>query len=355
MSNLHALGWSAFFENQLETNESCAAVGRVVEEQRDLYRIAAEAGECWASLAGRLRHESVHADDFPAVGDWVVLRHEPGGGERGVVARVLDRTSKFSRASPEIGREQIIAANVDVAFIASAMGGDHNLRRIERYVALVWESGARPVVLLTKSDLHEDVEAVREEVEQIAPGVVVLPVCALRGIGLEKVCAQVRPGATAVLVGSSGTGKSTLINALLGSEVQLVSEVSEFKDKGRHTTTARTLLSLPNGGLIIDTPGMRELQLHDAEEGVARAFDDVERLIAGCRFSNCRHDTEPGCAIKRSLEDGSLDPARYQSYLKLQREAAHEARQSDARLMRAEKERWKKLGQIGRAKARRIG
>jgi ribosome biogenesis GTPase len=354
VSNLHALGWSAFFENQLATNESSAAVGRVIEEQRDLYRVAGETGELWASLAGRLRHESVHADDFPAVGDWVVLRHEPGG-DRGVIARVLDRMSKFSRASPETGGEQIIAANVDIAFVASAMGGDHNIRRIERYVSLVWDSGARPVVLLTKSDLHDDLEAVREEVERIAPGVLVLPVCALRGIGLEEVCAQIRPGATAVLVGSSGTGKSTLINALIGSEMQSVSHVSEFKDKGRHTTTARTLLSLPNGGLVIDTPGMRELQLHDAEGGVAQAFDDVERLVAGCRFSNCRHDTEPGCAIKRSLEDGSLDPARYQSYLKLQREAAHEARQSDARLMRAEKERWKKIGQIGRANARRMG
>lgn len=344
MNELENLGWSSFFETQLDQleEEPNTTVGRVVEAQREACLVDDAVCERWCSLAGRLRHESLRPIDLPAVGDWVIIRRSPGD-DRGAVTRVLDRRSQFVRRAPQTGALQIVAANIDVAFIVSALGADHNPRRVERYLTLVWESGATPVVMLTKSDLSDDVESAVAEVESIAPGVSVLAASAVSGEGLDDVRSRLRTGQTAVLLGSSGVGKSTLVNALLGAEVQAVKQVSEFKDKGRHTTTSRKLLQLPDGGMIIDTPGMRELQLTDADEGVSQTFEDVQQLAASCRFNDCRHDSEPGCAIKAALADGSLDRDRYRSYQKLQREAAYQARQEDANLARLEKERWKKI------------
>ncbi|MGH7177116.1 MAG: ribosome small subunit-dependent GTPase A [Tepidisphaeraceae bacterium] len=347
MSNLAALGWCAELEIQLNGHERCGHVpGRVVESQRNLSLVATESAELWAAPAGRLRHESEDSTDLPAIGDWVVLRGQPSS-DHGVIERILDRRSVFSRKAPG-GGEQVVAANVDLALVVNAMGANHNLRRIERYLALAWESGSVPLVLLTKADLAHDIQAVSGEVSAIAPGVDVLPVCALDGTGLDELRRRIRFGRTAVLLGSSGAGKSTLVNALLGQQVQAVSDVGAVKDRGRHTTTSRKLLTLPTGGMIIDTPGMREIGLTDAESGVSRTFEDIERLTMRCKFTDCAHDTEPGCAVRAALADGSLDRERYRSYQKLQREAAYEARQNDSHLMRHEKERWKKIHVVAR-------
>ena len=340
MNSLEAFGWNEQFHLSVQSEISNdVVVGRVVEEQRELYLVAFADGERWASLAGRLRHEP-GAMGFPAVGDWVLARC---GGDRARIERVVPRRSCFRRKAPETGLEQVIAANIDVAFVVAALGGDFNLRRIERYLTAVWDSGAQPVVVLTKADLRDDVENFEREVDAIAPGVRIIATSSLRDHNIHLVRSLIEPGSTAVIIGSSGTGKSTLVNKLLGFDAQYVSHVSDHLDKGRHTTTSRKLILLPGGGMIIDTPGMRELQFYDVGEGVSRTFEDVEQLIASCKFSDCVHRTEPGCAIRGALDDGSLDADRWKSFQKLEREAAYQARELDANAARLEKERWKKI------------
>lgn len=353
-NSLAALGWSAHFEEQWNAlpAEPHAVAGRVVEVQRDLALLATPDGEVWTALAGRFRHDVARPSDLPAVGDFAVARHRPGD-DRAVLLRLLQRKSHLSRKAPETGVEQTIVANVDVAFVVTATGHDLNVRRVERYLSMVWDGGALPVVVLTKADQTDDVDRCAAEVGSASPGVRVVVTSAYTGAGVDELARLVAPGQTAVLLGSSGTGKSTLVNALVGQAVQAVSVVSGHRDKGRHTTTARRLVHLPGGGMIIDTPGLRELQLMDVEQGVSRTFDDVERLVARCRFTDCQHRTEPGCAVRAALQSGELDADRFNSYRKLQREAAYEARQSDANLMRAERERWKKIAQQGRANMRR--
>lgn len=340
MNLLESLGWNPSFQQTVHVSAD-AVVGRVIEEQRDLYQVASMRGELWASVSGRFRHEA-QPGDFPAVGDWVVIRHRPGD-ERATIVKVVDRRSCFRRAAPQTGQMQAIASNVDVALVVAALGGDFNLRRIERYLAAVYESGAVPVVVLTKCDLHEDASPFVEQVESVSPGVRVIATSALLDYGIDAVRDAIPRGQTAVIVGSSGTGKSSLVNRLMRDDVQLVSDVSDFKDKGRHTTTSRKLLVLPHGGIIIDTPGMRELQFYDVDEGVSQTFDDVEQLVARCRFTDCSHRNEPGCAVRTALESGSLDSARWRSYQKLLREAAYQARQLDDHLARTERERWRQI------------
>jgi ribosome biogenesis GTPase len=337
---LESLGWNQSFQ-QCASVPTDGIVGRVIEEQRDLYQVASMRGELWASLAGRFRHEA-KPGDFPAVGDWVVMRHRPGE-DRATIASVVGRRSCFRRAAPQTGQMQVIAANVDVALVVAALGGDFNVRRIERYLTAVYESGAVPVVVLTKCDLHDDVQAFVDEVESVAPGVRVVATSAVREIGIDALRELIEPGRTAVIVGSSGTGKSSLVNRLMRDDVQYVSGVSGFKDKGRHTTTSRKLILLPQGGIIIDTPGMRELQFYDVDEGVSQTFEDIEQLVARCRFTDCSHESEPGCAVRRALDSGMLDAARWRSYQKLLREAAYQARQLDDHLAREEGRRWRQI------------
>jgi len=346
---LHDLGWSDFFSAQLadlELNSEIAAA-RVAEENREMYRLLSVDGEFMAEVSGKFRHEAAGRADFPAVGDWVLAstRKEES---RATIHRVLTRKSKFSRKiAGKKTEEQIVAANVDVVFIVSSLNSEFNLRRLERYVTLAWESGAQPVIVLNKSDLSENSEELRREAEAAAIGVAVVLTSALRGDGIEKIREIMRsvpeePGSaestsekmpvakTAALLGSSGVGKSSLINAILGIQLLDTGEIRESDDRGRHTTTTRHLIIAPGGGVLIDTPGMRELQLWDASEGIDQAFGEIAELAANCKFRDCQHVNEPGCAVRAAVESGALDAERLESFHKLGREEKFVAAKQDA-------------------------
>jgi ribosome biogenesis GTPase / thiamine phosphate phosphatase len=332
-NRLIRLGWDAGWETELKKiDDPGLRAARVGTEHRGAYVLLTEEGEQWAVPTGRLRLDAKEGGgDLPAVGDWVGYRL-PERSERAVVQAVLPRRTKFSRKTAfNRTEEQVLAANVDVAFLTTALPDDLNLRRLERYIATAWESGARPVIVLTKTDLSEDVGGAVAEVAAIAFGVPVHAISAPNGRGVEELRDYLAGNRTAVLLGSSGVGKSTIVNALLGAET---SETQEVRDdgRGRHTTTRRELHLVPGGGILLDTPGIRELQLWDAEEGLGEAFEDVEELAAACRFADCAHEGEPGCAVRQALATGALPSERYESYRKLQRELDALAARQDARL-----------------------
>jgi ribosome biogenesis GTPase len=334
---LQELGWDESFADAFRPHtENGLAPARVAVEHRSEYVVYAEAGELRAELSGRLRFDG----DHPAVGDWVAVAARNGEG-RGTIQAVLPRRTAFVRKTPWTEtRAQTLAANVDIVFIVCGLDLNYNVRRIERYLTLAWESGAQPVVLLTKADLCDDVAERTLEVESVAIGVPVHAVSAPTGEGLDEVRAYLDTGRTAALLGSSGVGKSTLVNALAGSELLATREIRSADGRGRHTTTHRQLVLLPEGGLVLDTPGMRELQLWNADEGIGAAFSDVDQLVAQCRFSDCSHEREPGCAVRAALRNGELDRERYESWRKLQRELEHLRVRQDGRLRaEARKER----------------
>lgn len=347
MTSLQTLGWNPFFEAQLDREADAGlAPVRIIEEQRDSYRAMGEGGVYFARLAGQLRHQiEGDAAARPCVGDWAMARVPERGAEHGdaLLQRVFWRKTKFSRT--EAGArsvEQVIAANVDTVFLVQSLNHDLNLRRLERYLALLWESGAEPVVVLSKADLCPDPAPLLEQVEASARGVAVHVVSALEPGGLDPLRPYVQPGRTVALVGSSGVGKSTIVNRFIGEEVLATREIRD-DDRGRHATTSRHLVLLPEGGMLLDTPGMRELLMWDGEEGLSRTFQDVEAVAARCRFRDCGHEEEPGCAVREALETGELEAGRFRSYLKLKREVIHQAAKTDARVRRAEVERWKKI------------
>jgi ribosome biogenesis GTPase len=342
------LGWNDFFEQQCRSAENVTLRGhrllyaRVVEEQRGLYRVDGDV-DGWVEVSGRFRHDAATAADFPAVGDWV-------GVDGGIIHRRLERRSTVSRAAAGRGvEEQVVAANVDIIFLVTALTQDLNPRRLERYLTLVWDAGAVPVVLLNKSDLCDDPAAVSESVRTRLPLVDVVVVSALQDAGLVQLAPYLRPAQTVALLGSSGVGKSTLVNHLLGADTQRVGAISEADGKGRHTTTARQLVTLPGGALLIDTPGMRELQLWGDESAVAGAFDDIAALAADCRFADCGHGTEPRCAVQDAVNTGRLDADRLENFRRLEREAAFEERKRDKAAASETKRKWKQLHKAQRA------
>jgi ribosome biogenesis GTPase / thiamine phosphate phosphatase len=334
---LGLLGWSEHFRTEFEPHAAAGlAPGRVAVQHRGVYVLATGEDEVEARPAGRLRFEG----ELPAVGDWVA--HGDG-----VIQAVLPRRTAFvRRAAGNETVEQVVAANVDTAFLVSSLNHDLNLRRLERYLALAWESGADPVIVLTKLDLADDPDGSIADVETVALGVPVHAVSAMTGEGLEELEPYLAPGRTVVLLGSSGVGKSTIVNALLGEERQAVKAIRESDGRGRHTTTSRELVALPGGGLVLDTPGMRELQLWDAGDGLAGTFADVDELAAACRFSDCSHETEPGCAVR-----GAVDSDRLESWRKLGRELQHLELKQDKRAKSEARKEWRRFSRSQRKSA----
>lgn len=341
---LAELGWNDRFAAAFAPHAAAGRTpARVTLELKGFVEVTDETGARLAECTGRFAREAAGAADFPAVGDWVAVTARPGDATRADIHAVLPRLTKFSRkAAGEQIVEQVVAANVDTVFLVTALDANFNLRRIERYLAAAHASGAQPVVLLNKADVGDDPAARAAEVEAIAPGVPVFVVSAQTRRGLKALAPWLEPGRTVAFLGSSGVGKSTLINRLAGERLQDTQEVRE-DDKGRHTTTQRELIVTPAGALVIDTPGMRELQPWDDGGGRAAAFADVAEIAARCRFRDCAHTVEPGCAIVAALADGTLDPARWQSYQRLARETAYEVRRVDPRASLQHKAHWKKI------------
>ena len=349
---LSALGFHSFFEQKWkERTDDGSVPGRIAAEHRGGYVVWCAEGEGPAQLSGRLRN-ALRDAARPAVGDWVAIDRPPSSDRAGMVQHVLERRTAFTRgAAGRDSREQVVAANVDVVFVVCGLDADFNVRRIERYLARVRASGADAVIVLSKADLVHDARARIDAVATHAPGVAVHAISSVRGEGVDVLRAHVGHGTTVALVGSSGAGKSTLVNALAGGATMATGPVRAHDGRGQHVTTHRQLVVLPGGGLLVDTPGMRELQLAD-EAGLTATFEEVAELARACRFGDCAHAGEPGCAVRAALETGALDPDRLAHFQELQREAQAHARRHDARQRRADERAFGRLADEARRRGR---
>jgi ribosome biogenesis GTPase / thiamine phosphate phosphatase len=349
LGGLAAWGWDAELAASLGPHLAAGGMpGRVVVEESGSYVVMTPAGERSTGLAGRFRDE--HVDDplaYPGVGDWVIIEGAAEGLP--IIERLPRRTSIVRRPPGNRGTNaQLLAANVDVLFIVASMNREFNVRRLERYVVVAWESRAEPVILLSKADLVADISGFMDAARSVAPGVPVMPVSAISGAGLEAVRERLGPGRTAAFVGSSGVGKSTLVNALAGHELMATASIREDDGRGRHTTSRRQLLLIADG-VVLDTPGLRELGLADGD-GLDIAFADIGKLAEGCRFRDCAHRAEPGCAIRAAIASGELDSARFASFERLEREARSAERRTNAGARIVEERRWKSIAKTNRAR-----
>jgi ribosome biogenesis GTPase len=344
---LKELGWTEEYSQVFSNYRGPYVPGRVACRQKTVWDVFIDRGSVMAGISGALRK----LGRFPAVGDFVVVHHQPGAGTSTIVD-ILPQKTRFTRgASGREGTDQVIAANIDTVFIVTAAGHDLSARRIERYLALAHASGARSVIVINKSDLTDDPASVTREITRVSSETPVITISALSGAGIDRLGAYLIPGTTIVLIGSSGVGKSTLINRLLGRSVQETSDIRTYDGKGRHTTTVRQLFILKNGTLMIDNPGLREVSIGTASAGIAGTFPDILELAEDCHFSDCRHDGEPGCAVIEAVSRGILPQKRLDNYHRLTKELAFEQEKSDIGLVRYEKKRWKAI----KSQARHMG
>lgn len=325
-TDLKKYGLSPRFEQEASLYEGLF-IARVSQQHHDLYKVICASGEIQAEVTGKMMHEAIDTADFPAVGDWVMIDRTDQNSGNAIIHNVLSRKSTFARkAAGTHNAVQVIAANIDTVFICMSLNEDFNLRRLERYLSVALDSMAKPVIVLTKSDLCDDLQARLAEVSTVSAGAEIVVCSSIDGNGYDDILNYISEGNTIVFIGSSGVGKSTLINKLAGEEIFKTKEIREDDGKGRHTTTYRQLLLLPQGAIVIDTPGMRELHLDSAD--LSKSFSDVEELAAKCRFGDCSHSSEPGCAVKKAIESGELSEKRFENYKKLQIEISYKGMNS---------------------------
>ncbi|MEI6500475.1 MAG: ribosome small subunit-dependent GTPase A [Armatimonadota bacterium] len=350
--NDNNLAWSEVFAHHFESyRQESLAAGLITLEHKQLYMVATEDhGEIPAVVTGKLLHDAHTRESLPVVGDWVLLRIAGTAEPRATIHALVPRVSKFSRQAPgRNGGEQVVAANLNIAFLLTGLDGNYNVRRIERLLLQTQASNARPVVILTKADLRPDLEPCLDEVRAVAGEAPVHAISTLTGVGLTELATYLQPGVTVALLGSSGVGKSTLLNHLLGSEVMRTQTVRSADSRGRHTTSHRQLFLLPSGAALMDTPGMRELQLWGEEERLPETFPEIEGLASRCRFGDCRHSGEPGCAVQEALQTGELAPGRFANYQKLQSELKYLASKTDRTEAQVINRRWKQISKTAKA------
>jgi len=341
---LKQLGWTEEHEIAFKKYSGPYVPGRVTCRQKTVWEVFPEGSSVNAGISGALRK----LGRFPAVGDFVVLLHQPETGSSTIVD-ILPQKTRFTRGtSGREGTDQVIAANIDTVFIVTASGHDLSARRIERYLAITHASGARPVIVINKSDLADDPASLAAEIIPVSSGIPVIPVSAMSGDGISRLGEFLTPGTTIALIGSSGVGKSTLINRLLDRPVQETSHIREYDGKGRHTTTVRQLFVLKGGALMIDNPGIREVGIGTAATGIADTFPEIPELAEGCRFSDCRHEQEPGCAVQEAVRNGTLSASRLENYHRLVRELAFEQEKAEIGLVRSERKRWKGIAKFAK-------